>query len=295
MSLTLILLRHGESEWNAKNLFTGWVDVDLNAKGEAEAQRGGELLVENDLLPDVLHTSLLKRAIRTSQIALQVADRHWIPTKRHWRLNERHYGALQGKDKAATLAEYGEEQFMVWRRSYDTPPPPIDNSDEFANFHDPRYAALPPELRPQTECLKDVLERALPYWYDEIVPDLGAGKTVLVAAHGNSLRAIVKHLDQMGDAEVVGLNIPTGIPLLYELNDDYTPVTPGGRYLDPDAAAAAIEAVKNQGKKKETAPGSEADTGRRRSPSAAPFVSMAAGAVTTYLEATISPDLTRSR
>ena len=250
MSMTLILLRHGESEWNAKNLFTGWVDVDLNAKGEAEAKRGGELLVENDLLPDVLHTSLLKRAIRTSQIALQVADRHWIETKRHWRLNERHYGALQGKDKAATLAEYGEEQFMTWRRSYDTPPPPIDNADEFANFHDPRYAALPPELRPQTECLKDVLERALPYWYDEIVPDLGAGQTVLVAAHGNSLRAIVKHLDQMGDAEVVGLNIPTGIPLLYELNDDFTPATPGGRYLDPAAAASAIEAVKNQGKKK---------------------------------------------
>jgi 2,3-bisphosphoglycerate-dependent phosphoglycerate mutase len=250
MPKTLILLRHGESEWNAKNLFTGWVDVDLNAKGEAEAHRGGELLVENDLLPDVLHTSLLKRAIRTSQIALQVADRHWIPTTRHWRLNERHYGALQGKDKAATLAEYGEEQFMTWRRSYDTPPPPIDNDDEYANFHDPRYAALPPELRPQTECLKDVLERALPYWYDQIVPDLGAGKTVLVAAHGNSLRAIVKHLDQMGDAEVVGLNIPTGIPLLYELNDDFTPVTPGGRYLDPAAAASAIEAVKNQGKKK---------------------------------------------
>jgi 2,3-bisphosphoglycerate-dependent phosphoglycerate mutase len=250
MSATLILLRHGESEWNAKNLFTGWVDVDLNAKGEAEAKRGGELLVENDLLPDVLHTSLLKRAIRTSHITLEVADRHWIPTKRSWRLNERHYGALQGKDKAATLAAYGEEQFMTWRRSYDTPPPPIDNDDEFANFHDPRYASLPPELRPQTECLKDVLERALPYWYDEIVPDLAVGRVVLVAAHGNSLRAIVKHLDKMGDAEVVGLNIPTGIPLLYELNDDFTPVTVGGRYLDPEAAAAAIEAVKNQGKKK---------------------------------------------
>jgi 2,3-bisphosphoglycerate-dependent phosphoglycerate mutase len=248
MSATLILLRHGESEWNAKNLFTGWVDVDLNAKGEAEAKRGGELLVENDLLPDVLHTSLLKRAIRTSHITLEVADRHWIPTKRSWRLNERHYGALQGKDKAATLAAYGEEQFMTWRRSYDTPPPPIDNDDEFANFHDPRYASLPPELRPQTECLKDVLERALPYWYDEIVPDLAVGRVVLVAAHGNSLRAIVKHLDKMGDAEVVGLNIPTGIPLLYELNDDFTPVTVGGRYLDPEAAAAAIEAVKNQGK-----------------------------------------------
>ena len=249
MAATLILLRHGESTWNAKNLFTGWVDVDLNAKGEAEAKRGGELLVENDLLPDVLHTSLLKRAIRTAQISLEVADRQWIPTKRSWRLNERHYGALQGKDKAATLAEFGEEQFMMWRRSYDTPPPPIDNDNEYANFHDPRYASLPPELRPQTECLKDVLERALPYWYDEIVPDLGAGKTVLVAAHGNSLRAIVKHLDKMGDAEVVGLNIPTGIPLLYELDDDFKPVTVGGRYLDPDAAAAAIEAVKNQGKK----------------------------------------------
>lgn len=251
MSATLILLRHGESEWNAKNLFTGWVDVDLNAKGQGEAKRGGELLVENDLLPDVVHTSLLKRAINTAQISLAMADRQWIPTRRSWRLNERHYGALQGKDKAATLAAYGEEQFMIWRRSYDTPPPPIDNDDEFANFHDQRYASLPPELRPQTECLKDVLERALPYWYDQIVPDLAVGKTVLVAAHGNSLRAIVKHLDKMGDQEVVGLNIPTGIPLLYELDDDFTPVTVGGRYLDPEAAAAAIEAVKNQGKKKQ--------------------------------------------
>ena len=250
MSLTLILLRHGESEWNAKNLFTGWVDVALSEKGVEEAKRGGQLLQDAGVLPDVVHTSLQRRAITTAHLSLEADHRLWIPVRRSWRLNERHYGALQGKDKAATLAEYGEEQFMTWRRSYDTPPPPIDNDDEFANFHDPRYAALPPELRPQTECLKDVLNRALPYWYDEIVPDLGAGKTVLVAAHGNSLRAIVKHLDQMGDAEVVGLNIPTGIPLLYELNDDYTPVTPGGRYLDPDAAAAAIEAVKNQGKKK---------------------------------------------
>ena len=179
-----------------------------------------------------------------------MADRHWIPTKRHWRLNERHYGALQGKDKAATLAEYGEEQFMVWRRSYDTPPPPIDNADEFANFHDPRYASLPPELRPQTECLKDVLERALPYWYDEIVPDLGAGKTVLVAAHGNSLRAIVKHLDQMGDAEVVGLNIPTGIPLLYELERRLHPGHSRRPLPRPCRRRLRIEAVKNQGKKK---------------------------------------------
>ena len=249
MTATLILLRHGESEWNAKNLFTGWVDVDLNDKGRGEAQRGGELLVESGLLPDVLHTSLLTRAINTAQIALAAADRQWIPVKRSWRLNERHYGALQGKDKAATLAEFGEEQFMVWRRSYDTPPPPIDNDNEFANFADPRYAELPTEARPRTECLKDVLLRALPYWYDDIVPDLRAGKVVLVAAHGNSLRAIVKHLDNIGDAEVVGLNIPTGIPLAYELDDDLKPVTVGGRYLDPEAAAASIEAVKNQGKK----------------------------------------------
>jgi 2,3-bisphosphoglycerate-dependent phosphoglycerate mutase len=248
MTSTLILLRHGESEWNAKNLFTGWVDVDLNAKGEAEAQRGGELLVEAGLLPDVVHTSLLKRAIRTAQIALMTAERHWVPTRRSWRLNERHYGALQGKDKKETLAEFGEEQFMVWRRSYDVPPPPIDRDDPYANFHDPRYASLPPDARPATECLKDVLLRALPYWYDAIVPDLQAGKVTLVAAHGNSLRAIVKHLDRIGDAEVVSLNIPTGIPLVYELDDDLRPTGPG-RYLDPEAAAASIEAVKNQGKK----------------------------------------------
>ncbi|SDU79711.1 phosphoglycerate mutase [Microlunatus sagamiharensis] len=248
MTSTLILLRHGESEWNAKNLFTGWVDVDLNEKGAAEAKRGGELLVEAGLLPDVVHTSLLKRAIRTAQIALMEAERHWVPTRRSWRLNERHYGALQGKDKKATLAEFGEEQFMTWRRSYDVPPPPIDRDDEFANFHDPRYASLPPDARPATECLKDVLLRALPYWYDAIAPDLQAGKVTLVAAHGNSLRAIVKHLDQIGDAEVVSLNIPTGIPLVYELDDDLRPTGPG-RYLDPEAAAASIEAVKNQGKK----------------------------------------------
>jgi 2,3-bisphosphoglycerate-dependent phosphoglycerate mutase len=250
MTSTLILLRHGESEWNAKNLFTGWVDVDLNDKGTVEARRGGELLLESGLLPDVVHTSLLRRAIRTAQIALDVADRHWIDTKRSWRLNERHYGALQGKDKAATLAEYGEEQFMIWRRSYDTPPPPISDDDPYANFADPRYAVLPTEARPRTECLKDVLARALPYWYDEIVPDLRLGKLTLIAAHGNSIRAIVKHLDQISDEAIVGLNIPTGIPLVYDLDDDVKPVTPGGRYLDPEAAAASIEAVKNQGKKK---------------------------------------------
>ena len=199
------------------------MDVDLNAKGSAEARRGGELLVESGLLPDVVHTSLLRRAIRTAEIALNAADRLWIQTKRSWRLNERHYGALQGKDKAATLAEFGEEQFMTWRRSYDVPPPPIDNDNEYANFNDPRYAGLPTEARPRTECLKDVLLRALPYWYDDIVPDLMAGKVTLVAAHGNSLRAIVKHLDQISDEAVVGLNIPTGIPLVYELDDDLKP------------------------------------------------------------------------
>ncbi len=249
MTGTLILLRHGESEWNAKNLFTGWVDVGLSAKGEAEALRGGELLVESNLLPNVVHTSVLRRAIETAQISLDVADRLWIETKRSWRLNERHYGALQGKDKAATLAEFGEEQFMLWRRSYDIPPPPIDDDDQYANFDDPRYAFLPSEARPRTECLKDVLIRALPYWYDEIVPDLRAEKVTLIAAHGNSLRAIVKHLDGMSDQAVVGLNIPTGIPLIYELDDDLKPVEVGGRYLDPEAAAAAIEAVKMQGKK----------------------------------------------
>ncbi|WP_240619447.1 phosphoglyceromutase [Blastococcus sp. TF02-8] len=246
---TLVLLRHGESEWNKANLFTGWVDVPLSEKGRAEAARGGELLAEHGLLPDVLHTSLLKRAITTAELALAAADRQWIPVQRSWRLNERHYGALQGKDKAATLAEYGEEQFMIWRRSYDTPPPPIDAQNEFSQDADARYAFLPPEARPATECLADVVVRMLPYWYDAIVPDLRAGKNVLVAAHGNSLRALVKHLDGMGDDEVVGLNIPTGVPLRYDLDDDLRPTTPGGQYLDPDAAAAAIEAVKNQGKR----------------------------------------------
>jgi 2,3-bisphosphoglycerate-dependent phosphoglycerate mutase len=246
---TLILLRHGESEWNQKNLFTGWVDVDLTAAGEAEGRRGGELLVERDLLPGVVHTSVLRRAIRTAEIALNAADRHWLPVRRSWRLNERHYGALQGKDKAATLAEYGEEQFMLWRRSYSTPPPAIEPGSEFAQDGDPRYAFLPPEARPSTECLADVVVRMLPYWYDAIVPDLRSGATVLVAAHGNSLRALVKHLDDMGDDEVVGLNIPTGVPLRYDLDADLRPVKPGGEYLDPEAAAAAIEAVKNQGKR----------------------------------------------
>ncbi|MDT4988618.1 MAG: 2,3-bisphosphoglycerate-dependent phosphoglycerate mutase [Micromonosporaceae bacterium] len=244
---TLVLLRHGESEWNATNLFTGWVDVDLSAKGETEARRGGELLRDHDLLPDVLHTSVLRRAIQTAEITLPVAGRHWIPVRRSWRLNERHYGALQGKNKKETLTEYGEEQFALWRRSYDTPPPPIADDDEWSQVGDARYAALPPELIPRTECLKDVVARMLPYWYDRIVPDLLTGRTVLVAAHGNSLRALVKHLDGVSDAAIAGLNIPTGIPLRYDLDPRLRPVTPGGTYLDP-AAAAAAAAVANQGR-----------------------------------------------
>jgi 2,3-bisphosphoglycerate-dependent phosphoglycerate mutase len=246
-SHTLILLRHGESEWNAKNLFTGWVDVDLTDKGRAEARRAGELLVAEDLQPDVLHTSLLRRAITTANMALDVADRHWIPVRRSWRLNERHYGALQGLDKAATRDRYGEEQFMLWRRSFDTPPPPIDPDDEYSQAGDPRYADADGPM-PLTECLKDVIERMLPYWESAIVPDLQAGHTVVVAAHGNSLRALVKHLDGISDEDIAGLNIPTGIPLHYELDADLRPVTVGGRYLDADAAAAAIQQVANQGK-----------------------------------------------
>ncbi|PZG06779.1 phosphoglyceromutase [Nonomuraea aridisoli] len=245
---TLVLLRHGESDWNAKGLFTGWVDVSLSVKGEDEARRGGKLLQEAGLSPDVVHTSLLTRAIQTAQLALQEADLLWLPVKRSWRLNERHYGALQGKNKAQTREEFGDEQFMLWRRSYDVPPPPIADDDEYSQAGDRRYAPLPPELMPRTECLKDVVERMLPYWYDEIVPDLAAGRTVLVAAHGNSLRALVKHLDGIGDEEIAGLNIPTGIPLVYDLDEHYRPIVRGGRYLDPEAAKAAIEAVANQGR-----------------------------------------------
>lgn len=245
---TLILVRHGESQWNEKNLFTGWVDVDLNTKGLGEAQRAGELLKEHNILPDVLHTSLLRRAIKTANIALDVADRHWIPVTRSWRLNERHYGALQGKDKAQTLAEYGEDQFMLWRRSYDTPPPAIDPQNEFAQTNDPRYSDLGSAL-PATECLADVVVRMLPYWESNIVPDLKAGKVVMVAAHGNSLRALVKHLDGISDTDIAGLNIPTGIPLVYELDANLKPTIAGGTYLDPDAAKAAAAAVANQGKK----------------------------------------------
>ena len=248
MPTNLILLRHGESDWNLKNLFTGWVDVDLTAVGEAEAARGGELMLENGLLPDVVHTSLLRRAIRSGQIALSAAGRDWIPVRRSWRLNERHYGALQGKDKAAVREEFGEEQFMLWRRSYDIPPPPLPADDQWSQAADPRYADLL-DARPDTECLATVLDRLLPYWYDAIVPDLRHYETVLIAAHGNSLRGLIKHLDALGDDEVVSLNVPTGIPLLYELDPvSLTPAKPS-RYLDPEAAVAAIEAVANQGKK----------------------------------------------
>ena len=246
---TLILVRHGESVWNEKNLFTGWVDVDLNTKGLSEAARAGELLKETQTLPDVLHTSLLRRAIKTANIALDVADRHWIPVNRTWRLNERHYGALQGKDKAQTLAEYGEEQFMLWRRSFDVPPPAIAADDEYAQTHDPRYADIPADQRPSTECLADVVARMLPYWESNIMPDLTAGKTVMVAAHGDSLRALVKHLDGISDSDIAALNIPTGIPLVYQLDANFKPVIAGGTYLDPEAAEVAAAAVANQGKK----------------------------------------------
>ncbi|MCV7206571.1 phosphoglyceromutase [Mycolicibacterium peregrinum] len=245
---TLILLRHGESDWNQKNLFTGWVDVDLTDKGRTEAVRGGQLLVENDVLPDVVYTSLLRRAITTANLALDAADRHWIPVHRDWRLNERHYGALQGLDKAATKEKYGEEQFMAWRRSYDTPPPAIEKGSEFSQDSDPRYADI--GGGPLTECLKDVVTRFVPYYEATIVPDLKAGKTVLIAAHGNSLRALVKYLDGMSDEEVVGLNIPTGIPLRYDLDENLKPLVAGGQYLDPEAAAAGAAAVAAQGAKK---------------------------------------------
>lgn len=249
MTTRLILLRHGESEWNAKNLFTGWVDVDVNEKGRGEAVRAGELLKSEGLLSDVVHTSLLRRAINTANSALDVCDRHWIPVRRSWRLNERHYGKLQGLNKTEIRDQFGEDQFMMWRRSYDTPPPELDRDNEWSQFNDPRYADIPEAERPQTECLKDVVARMLPYWESDIIPDLEAGKVVLVAAHGNSLRALVKHLDGISDDDIAGLNIPTGIPLFYELDDNLKPVTPGGRYLDPEAAKASIEAVKNQGKK----------------------------------------------
>ena len=247
MTYDLILLRHGRSLWNEKNLFTGWVDVDLIDKGRKEAKRAGELIGQSGLLPDILYTSVLKRAINTAHIALDQIDRNWIETKRSWRLNERHYGALQGLDKAETLEKFGEEQFQTWRRSYDTPPPAIEDSSEFSQANDERYQGLGSDL-PRTECLKDVLVRMLPYWESDIVPSLRENKTVLVTAHGNSLRALVKHLDGISDDDIAALNIPTGIPLHYKLDENLKPLVAGGEYLDPDAAAAGAAAVASQGK-----------------------------------------------
>lgn len=245
MSHTLILLRHGESTWNRENLFTGWIDVGLTPEGEREAREAGRLLVEEGLEPDVVHTSVLKRAIDTADLTLEAAGWGDLPTKRSWRLNERHYGALQGLDKKKTAEEYGSEQVLAWRRSYDVPPPPLDPDDEHHPSHDRLYADVPPEELPATECLADVVERMLPYWHESIAPDLRAGHTPLVVAHGNSLRALVKHLDGISDEEIVKLNIPTGIPLVYELDEELKPIS--SRYLgDEEAAQAAAEQVAKQ-------------------------------------------------
>jgi 2,3-bisphosphoglycerate-dependent phosphoglycerate mutase len=250
MAHTLVLLRHGESEWNLKNLFTGWYDCDLSPRGEAQAADAGRLMTERSVLPEIVHTSLQVRAIRTAEISLRVMGRSWLPVRRHWRLNERHYGALQGLNKAETAERYGADQVKVWRRSYDIPPPVLDPADERSAHRDPRYADLPPELVPDTECLADVVVRMLPYWYDAIVPDLATGRVVLVAAHGNSLRALVKHLDGISDDEIPGLNIPTGEPLVYRLGDDFRPVDDvpvEERYLrSADEIRAAAEAVARQ-------------------------------------------------
>jgi 2,3-bisphosphoglycerate-dependent phosphoglycerate mutase len=248
MAHTLILLRHGQSEWNNKNLFTGWVDVRLTDLGAKEARTAGALLKEHNLLPDVVHTSMLTRAIQTANLALEESDRLWVPVTRTWRLNERHYGALQGKDKAATLAEYGEEQFQLWRRSFDVPPPPIDPSDPFSQKNDPRYADIQAVV-PQTESLKIVIDRMLPYWQSDIATDVAVGKVTLVVAHGNSLRGLVKHLEGISDEAIAELNIPTGIPLVYEFTKDMKIKGPG-RYLDPEAAAAGAAKVAKQGAKK---------------------------------------------
>ncbi len=244
MAYTLILLRHGHSDWNAKNLFTGWVDVDLNDQGREEALRGGQLLKAKGMLPTVVHTSVLRRAITTANMVLDTVDRHWIPVRRHWRLNERHYGALQGLDKVATREKYGDEQFMLWRRSFDVPPPPIEVGSEFDQTGDLRYAGVDV---PRSECLKDVIVRMMPYWEGPIQDDLRAGETVLVTAHGNSLRALVKHLDGISDEDITGLNIPTGQPFVYTLGADFMPTEPAA-YLDPEAAAEAAAAVANQGR-----------------------------------------------
>ena len=241
---TLVLLRHGESAWNKENRFTGWVDQPLASSGEEEARAAAAMLTDERISFDVVHTSLLTRAIQTANIVLDEMKLLWLPVRRSWRLNERHYGALQGLDKKETADQHGAEQVFKWRRSYDYPPPPLSPSADLYGF-DARYAALPPDLLPLGECLKDVVVRLLPYWHDAIVPDLRAGRRVLVAAHGNSLRALVKHLEGIPDDEIAEWNIPTGIPRLYELDDDLRPRS--ARYLgDPEAARAAAEAVARQ-------------------------------------------------
>jgi 2,3-bisphosphoglycerate-dependent phosphoglycerate mutase len=240
----LILLRHGQSEWNAAGIFTGWENAHLTAAGEEEAIRAGSLLAEYGILPAFAHTSLQRRTIRTADLALAAADRDWIPVRRSWRLNGRHYGALQGRNKAQVLAEYGERQVLGWRRSYDATPPPLDPAVWRLQLSDPRYETLPAEARPRAESLRDVSARLLPYWCDAIVPDLLAGGCVLVVSHGNTLRALVKHLDSIPDDHIAELDIPTGIPLVYELGPDLRPGVLGGQYLDPHAARDAIDAIK---------------------------------------------------
>ena len=243
--LKLVLLRHGQSTWNQSNRFTGWKDVDLSEQGVGEAKAAGELLKDEGYTFDVAHTSLLKRAIRTLWFTLEELDLAWIPVKRHWKLNERHYGALQGLNKAETTAKHGADQVLIWRRSYDIPPPALTADDERNHARDRRYADLSSDELPLTECLKDTVERFLPYWHDEIVPDIKAGKRVLIAAHGNSLRALVMYLDGISEDEITGLNIPTGVPLVYELDDDLKPIK--HYYLgDPEAIAAAAKAVADQ-------------------------------------------------
>jgi 2,3-bisphosphoglycerate-dependent phosphoglycerate mutase len=243
----LVLLRHGQSEWNAAGIFTGWENAHLTAHGELEAARAGALLAEHGVLPAFAHTSLQRRTIRTADLALAAADHDWIPVRRSWRLNGRHYGALQGRNKAQVLRQYGERQFGLWRRSYDATPPPVTAEASRLQADDPRYATLPPEARPRGESLRDVSARLLPYWYDAIVPDLRTGGCVLVVSHGNTLRALVKHLESIPDDQVAGLDIPTGIPLLYELGPDMRPDAVGGQYLDPHAAREAIKAIVARG------------------------------------------------
>jgi 2,3-bisphosphoglycerate-dependent phosphoglycerate mutase len=249
MAGKLILVRHGQSTWNLENLFTGWTDVDLSAQGRAEAIQAGQELLKEHLSADIAFTSVLKRAIRTLWIMLDEMDRMWIPVERSWRLNERHYGALQGLDKAQTVAQHGEAQVKIWRRSYDIAPPPLGTDDRRHPRFDPRYAAIDPQELPASESLKDTLERVLPFWHARIAPELRAGSNVLVVAHGNSLRAMVKMLDAVGESEITELNIPTGVPLLYELDNELRPR--GSRYLgDPAAIAAAADAVKRQTEKR---------------------------------------------